>query len=228
MYLCGQNQCSNHEQKILDPVGVFLVLVLGFYFTLTLVIPGYGDKKFQVLNHVKPFSFTNQDGEKVTEGNVDGKVYVAEYFFTTCPGICPILNTNLKEIYDLYRDEDDFVILSHTCDPETDSAQRLKQYADSLKVNTSKWWFLTGTKDSLYEAARSSYLLDDPENNAQNIEEQFLHTQFFALVDKNGQLRRKIYDGLKKDDVEELKKDIRVLLREPRREKRFVNNLFGN
>jgi protein SCO1 len=205
----------------------FVVLVLGFYFTLTKVIPGYGDEKFQVLNHVKPFSFVNQDGEKVTEQDVAGKVYVTEFFFTTCESICPIMNRNMKKIYEAYKDEPDFVILSHTCDPDKDSTGRLRQYADSLQVNTDKWWFLTGRKDSLYDAARASYLLDDPKNNSIDIEEQFLHTQFFALVDRNGQVRRKIYDGLKKDELAELEKDIEVLLKEPPSRARFVNNLFS-
>jgi protein SCO1/2 len=205
----------------------FVVLVFGFYFTLTRVIPGYGDEKFQILNYVKPFSFVNQDGKTVTEQDVAGKVYVAEFFFTTCESICPIMNRNMKKIYEVYKNEPDFVILSHTCDPDKDSVGRLRQYADSLQVNTAKWWFLTGKKDSLYNAARSSYLLDDPKNNSISIEEQFLHTQFFALVDKNGQVRRKIYDGLKKDELAELEKDIDVLLKEPPSRARFVNNLFS-
>jgi protein SCO1/2 len=103
----------------------------------------------------------------------------------------------------------------------------LKWYADSLKVDTKKWWFLTGRKDSLYTAARMSYLLDDPANNGGNIDEQFLHTQFFALVDKRGKVR-KIYDGLKKDELEELTNDIPRLLREPASNKPVGNNLFGN
>ena len=204
------------------------MLIVGFYFTLTKVIPGYGDVKFPVLNDVKPFSFVNQNGKIITERDVAGKVYVAEYFFTTCQGICPILNTNMKKIYEAYKNEPDFQILSHTCDPDRDSVGRLKKYADSLQVNTGTWWFLTGRKDSLYNAARISYLLDDPKNNSQNIEEQFLHTQFFALVDKNGLVRKKIYDGLKKEELEELKKDIAVLLKEHGSQKRFVNNIFAN
>ena len=204
----------------------FTLLVVGFYFTLARIIPGYADKKFQFLNYVQPFTFTNQDGEKITQQDVLGKVYVAEYFFTTCPSICPIMNTNMKKIYEEYKDEPDFLILSHTCDPENDNQNRLKQYSDSLKVNTKKWLFLTGRKDSLYNTARVSYLLDDPKNNAQNINEQFLHTQFFALVDKNGNVRKKIYDGLKKDEIQELKKDIAVLLKEPS-QKRFVNDVFS-
>lgn len=205
----------------------FIVLVFGFYFALTRLIPGYGDKKFQVLNNVKPFTFTNQDGEQVSENTVAGKVYVAEYFFTTCESICPIMNTNMKDIYEEYKDEPDFMILSHTCDPDTDSAARLKFYADSLQVDTRKWVFLTGSKDSLYTAARVSYLLDDPENNSENIEEQFLHTQFFALVDRTGQVRKKIYDGLEEEEVEELKRDIRKLLDEAPTRTRFVNNPFS-
>ena len=206
----------------------FTALAVGFYFTLTKIIPGYGDKKFQVLNNVKPFSFLNQEGKLITEREVEGKVYVAEYFFTTCSGICPILNNNMKKIHERYKNEPGFAILSHTCDPVNDSIGRLKAYADSLGVSGSNWWFLTGRKDSLYHAARVSYLLDDPKNNAGNIDEQFLHTQFFALVDKSGQVRKKIYDGLKKNELKELEDDISVLLEEPAAQKRFVNNVFAN
>lgn len=207
----------------------FTVLVVGFFFVLKEVIPGYGVKRFQVLSQVKPFTFTNQQGKLVTDRDVEGKVYVAEYFFTSCTGICPILNDNMKQIYDRYKEEPDFMILSHTCDPETDSVGRLKQYADSLKVNNDKWLFLTGPKEDLYNAARVSYLLDDPKNNMQNIDDQFLHTQFFALVDKNGKVRKKIYDGLKKKELKELEHDIAVLLKEPAlNNRRLSNNLFTN
>jgi len=216
------------SKKALILTGFFVLLVFGFYFTLTRLIPGYGDKKFLVLNYVKPFSFINQDGRRIDQSDVSGKVYIAEYFFTTCKSICPIMNKNLQQIYEQYKDNPGFVILSHTVDPETDSVGRLKYYADSLKVNTARWWFLTGSKDSLYDAARTSYLVDDPKNNSENIEEQFLHTQFIALVDKNGQVRRKIYDGLKKDELEELKNDIGVLLNEPPGQGRFSNNIFSN
>lgn len=206
----------------------FSVLIVSFFFVLKSIIPGYGVRSFQVLSQVKPFTFTNQDGKLISEQNVQGKVYVAEYFFTSCTGICPILNTNMKGIYERYKDEPDFLILSHTCDPETDSVARIKQYADSLKVDNNKWIFLTGTKESLYNTARISYLLDDPKNNMENIKDQFLHTQFFALVDKNGKVRKKIYDGLKKNELKELENDIAVLLKEPATQTRFSNNLFAN
>ena len=190
----------------------FVVLVLGFYYALTQVIPGFGKVKLPILSYVQPFRFTNQDGKYVTNQDVTGKVYVAEYFFTTCQSICPIMNTNMVDVYQQYKDEPHFLILSHTCDPDNDSVAQLKKYADSLSVNTKQWIFLTGPKDSLYMAAPNSYLLDDSENNLQNINDQFLHTQYFALVDKKGQVR-KIVDGLKKEELQELKKYIGALLK---------------
>jgi protein SCO1 len=215
------------SRKLIFYIVFFVVLVVGFYITLTKVIPGYGKVKLPVLSNVQPFSFTNQDGKLVTERDVEGKVYVTEYFFTTCPGICPKLNTNMLKIYEAYKNESGFVIVSHTSDPDNDNAARLKHYADSMQVNTARWWFLTGRKDSLYQAARNSYLLDDPKNSLKSITDQFLHTQFFALVDRKGQVR-KIYDGLENKEMEELKKDIAGLLKENDRGERFANNIFGN
>jgi protein SCO1 len=208
-------------------IGFFAFLFLGFYFALTRFIPGYGDVKLPVLSSVQAFSFKNQYGKDITNRDVDGKVYVAEYFFTTCKGICPKMNRNMQEIYAMFKKEPDFCILSHTVDPGTDSVARMKRYSDSLGVDTNNWWFLTGRKDSLYHIARGSYLLDDPKNNATNLDEQFIHTQFFALVDKNGQLR-KIYDGLKKDEISNLESDIKDLLKEKATGSRFANSIFTN
>lgn len=186
--------------------GFFLALVLVFFLVV---------KKWLVrhdtISVVQPFAFVNQDGRTVTDKDVEGKVYVAEYFFTTCPGICPTMNNNLREVYEKFKGEKDFLILSHTCDPETDSVAQLKHYADSMKVDTRQWMFLTGRKDSLYTAARISYTIDDPANNLRNIDDDFLHTQFWALVDRNGEVKR-IYDGLKETEVKKLEKDIDEML----------------
>jgi len=191
----------------------FTILLLAFYY---FVFRGTDNWKVKmpVLSYVQPFSFTNQDGEVVTDKNLLNKITVVEYFFTTCKGICPKLNTNMKQVYEIYKNEPDFQILSHTCNPDTDSVSVLKHYSDSLQVNTKKWIFLTGRKDSLYKMARGSYLLDDPKNNVEKIEDQFIHTQFFALVDRQGKVRGKIYDGLKMLEVEQLKQDISKLLKE--------------
>ena len=191
----------------------FTVLLLTFYY---FVFRGTDNWKVKmpILNYVQPFSFTNQDGVAVTDKNLLNKITVVEYFFTTCKGICPKLNTNMKQVYEIYKNEPDFQILSHTCNPDTDSVSVLKHYSDSLQVNTEKWIFLTGRKDSLYQMARGSYLLDDPKNNVEKIEDQFIHTQFFALLDRQVKVRGKIYDGLKGLEVEQLKQDISKLLKE--------------
>ncbi len=191
----------------------FTVLLLGFYYFLFKGTDNW-KVKMPILSYVQPFSFTNQDGGAVTDKDLLNKITVVEYFFTTCKGICPKLNTNMKQVYEIYKKEPDFQILSHTCNPDTDSVSVLKNYADSLQVYTKKWIFLTGRKDSLYQMARGSYLLDDPKNNVEKIEDQFIHTQFFALVDREGKVRGKIYDGLKVLEVEQLKQDISKLLKE--------------
>jgi protein SCO1/2 len=204
---------TKFNQKAIIYIVFFIVLITGFYYFLFKGTDNW-KVKMPVLSYVQPFSFTNQDGQKVTEAVYQNKITVVEYFFTTCKGICPKLNTNMKGIYELYQKEPDFQIVSHTCNPSTDSVSVLKHYADSLQVNTAKWIFLTGRKDSLYQMARGSYLLDDPKNNVEKIEDQFLHTQFFALVDRNGKIRGKIYDGLKPIEVEQLKVDIGRLIKE--------------
>jgi len=214
------------KKKTIIYIGFFVLLFAGFYYGLTLTIPGFGDVKLPVLSYVQPFAFTDQDNQVITQKDLTGKVYVAEYFFTTCKGICPKLNTNMKSLYEAFKNEKDFAILSHTVDPETDTVARMKRYADSLGAKAGHWFFLTGRKDSLYRAARVSYLLDDPKNSDDKIEDQFIHTQFFALVDKSGRVR-KIYDGLKKEELDELEKDIPKLLNE-KAGISFANSLFNN
>jgi protein SCO1/2 len=215
------------NKKLLAYLGFFLVLVLAFYYFLFRGNDMW-KKKLSVISYVKPFHFTNQQGLPFTDKDLLGKVTVVEYFFTTCRGICPKMNTNMKAIYDQFKDEQDFMILSHTCNPETDSVPLLKKYADSLKVNNQKWVFVTGRKDSLYLMARTAYLLDDPKNSLEKIEDQFIHTQFFALVDKDGKVRSQIYDGLKANEIEKLKQDIRTLLAEKSANGNFVNGIFNN
>ena len=191
----------------------FTVLFVGFYFGLKKYIPDFAKSKMEPIGRLMPFAFTNQDGKIFTEKEVEGKVFVAEYFFTTCPSICPRMNANMKTVYEKFKNEKDFLILSHTSDPDKDSASRLKRFADSMGVNTDKWIFLTGRKDSLYRQARYSYKIDDPNNNVQSIEQDFLHSQFFALVDREGRVK-KIYDGLKPSEVNEMMADIKDLLKE--------------
>jgi protein SCO1 len=105
------------SKRFLYYVAFFAVLAVGFYLVMTKLNPGFGDVKLPVQSSVRPFSFVNQDGKHITEKDVFGKVYLAEFFFTTCKSICPIMNTNMKQVYEKYKAEPNFVIISHTCDP---------------------------------------------------------------------------------------------------------------
>ena len=207
-------------------LGFFVLLLCVFYLVLFWGTDLWR-KKLPTISEVKEFAFVNQSGDTVTNREVAGKVQVVEFFFTTCTGICPKMNTNMATISSDFANEDDFMILSHTVDPGKDSVGRLKVYADSLKINGTRWMLLTGTKEKLYEAARKSYLLDDQNNNKEAIEDQFIHTQLFALVDRKGRVRG-IYDGLNKKELAKLDEDIRLVLRESYDGPRFVNGIFQN
>jgi protein SCO1/2 len=191
----------------------FVALVIGFFGFLNYALPGFVKPKMPPIGTVQPFAFINQDGKYVTEKDIEGKVVAVNFFFTTCKSVCPKMNNNLMAVYKKFQSEPDFLLLSHTSDPERDSVAVLKHYADSLKVDTKKWIFLTGRKDSLYNAARHSYKIDDPANFVQNIDDDFLHTQFIALVNKKGEVV-KIYDGIKPSEVKEMELDIPKLLKE--------------
>ena len=208
--------------------GVFFIILTGVFFYFVFAGTDNWRAKLPTVSYVKPFYFTNQDGKTIDEDDLKGKVTVVEYFFTTCKGICPKMNGSLKKIYEEYKGEPDFMILAHTVQPETDSVARLKFYADSMKIDTKKWVLVTGRKDSLYKAARGSYLLDDPANSVEKLEDQFIHTQFLALVDKGGNVRGGVYDALKKDEMEKLSKDIKGLLKEKVGPNGFVNSVFNN
>jgi protein SCO1/2 len=191
----------------------FFVLILGGFYAALMLTTDFAKVKLPILTTVQPFSFLRQDSVMVSQADVKNRVYVAEYFFTTCKGICPKMNKNMKVIYEKFKAQPNFMIISHTVNPDTDSLSVLKHYADSLEASTTNWWFVTGSKDLLYKTARESYLLDDPKNNSKNIEEQFLHTQFFTLVDRQGRVRG-VYDGIKKEEVDQLMKDITELIAE--------------
>lgn len=190
----------------------FIALIFIFYGVISWLIPGFSERQAQPISKVAPFAFTNQYGKHFTNKDVAGKIYVAEFFFTTCPGICPMMNDNMKQVFNTFKGNADFLILSYTCDPKTDSAAKLNLYADSLQVNNSNWIFLTGRKDSLYNMARLSYTIDDPANNLKNVEDDFLHSQFWALVNRKGEVLG-IYDGLKQSEINKLIKDIFIELK---------------
>lgn len=174
----------------------------------------YGPKRALKINDttyhtIPPFNFINQYNQKITENDVEGKVYVVDYFFTTCQSICPVMSTGLERVYKEYKSRSDFMILSHTVDPETDSVAQLLSYSKLHGVNDSKWQFVTGEKKHLYEVARKGYLLNAEEGNGGA--EDFIHTQNFALVDKERHIRG-FYDGTDSIEINRLIIDIKLLL----------------
>lgn len=240
-------------KRVLFYVAFFTLLIAAFLF-FVFKDEDLTKSLLPVLNeNVQDFSFINQDGKKITQDDVDGKVYVTEYFFTTCKGICPKMNANMRRVFDKFKDEPGFLILSHTCMPETDSVPLLKAYEAKMingkleknedgsynifydsannkqqPVVNPNWDFVTGEKDALYKMARQSYLIDNNKpDSTQNINEQFIHTQFFALVDKQRRVRG-IYDGLVEDDMQKLFKDIKGLLKEKVTSKHFMNGFSSN
>jgi len=160
---------------------------------------------------IPDFEFTDQNKRKVNKQTLKDKIYVTEFFFTTCKSICPVMNDHLTGVYKEFKNEPDFLILSHTVDPETDSVPVLKMYADAHGVNDDRWLFVTGKKPELYELARKGYLLNAEEGKGD--EEDFIHTQNFALIDKESHIRG-FYDGTDSAEIVRLKQDIHVLLKE--------------
>lgn len=160
------------------------------------------------------FSFQNQNNETITNNDVEGKVFVAEYFFTTCLSICPIMNAEMQRVYEKYKSQDDFVVLSFTVDPEVDTVAQMKKYAERHNAG-NKWHFLTGNKDELYSLARKSFFVLKPAE-AENIGDagsDFIHTNNFVLVDRQRRIRG-YYDGTKPTSVDSLMIDIGRLLKE--------------
>jgi protein SCO1 len=189
-------------------------IFMGYYYKVsretpkTLPILGEGDHR------VRQFSFINQDGKKVTNDDVKGKVYVVEYFFTTCKGICPKMNENISKVYQAFKGNNKVMILSHTVDPLKDTVEAMKEYSLRFEADPSQWLFLTGDKKELYDMARYSYLVTAADDTATvDIQSDFIHTDRFVLVDEIGHIRGQ-YEGTNKGSIDQLIGDIKELLKE--------------
>ncbi|SDL02723.1 protein SCO1/2 [Catalinimonas alkaloidigena] len=162
---------------------------------------------------IPAFQFTDQEGETVTTDDFDDKVYVADFFFTTCQSICPIMSKQMLRVYKAYEDNDQVSFISHTVDPGYDSVAVLRDYADKLGVdNSDKWHFVTGEKDDIFSMSREAYLVpvqDDPERGVESLD----HSGKLILIDKDRRIRG-YYDGTDAADVDQLIHDIDLLLQE--------------
>ena len=156
---------------------------------------------------ISDFTLTNQNGEKITQENYNDKIYVADFFFTTCQDICPIMTKNMYKLQQELKNDKEILFLSHTVIPEIDNVERLKEYAVVNNVDDSKWNLVTGDKRQIYELARKSYLaVEDSEFEKYDM----IHTENFMLIDKEKQIRG-FYDGTNDKEIEKLLSDIQIL-----------------
>lgn len=165
-----------------------------------------------VYHTIDSFVFFDQDSSRVSRETVEGKVYVADFFFTTCPSICPVMATQMLRVYDKYKNRNDFMILSHSIDPEYDTVALLGDYARRLGVEEGgNWRFLTGTETDVYELGERKYFATaQPDQTAPG---GYLHSGAFLLIDRKGRVRGH-YDGTKSEEVDKLMSDIDLLLEE--------------
>jgi len=194
----------------------FLVALLAFSCSQEKKLPFLGPKQVNakgdtVYHQIPSFRFLNQDSIFVSEKDVEGKVYVADFFFTTCPTICPKMKTQMLRIYERYKDRDEVRIISHSIDPDFDTPNVLKDYAARLQVKAPKWNLLTGDKAAIYQLGQKSYMVSAQEDP--NEAGGFVHSGAFILVDKNRHVRG-IYDGTVEAEVNHLLEDMEVLLKE--------------
>lgn len=162
-------------------------------------------------HRVGSFSLTDQDGHEITEKNFKDKIYITDFFFVTCPTICPKMTKQMDRVYHEFEENNEISFLSHTVMPEADSVPVLKKYADDIGVSSDKWKFVTGDRKQIYSLARKTYFAAVTEGDGGP--NDFVHTENFVLVDKEKKLRG-FYDGTSKKDVDRLITDIYALLEE--------------
>jgi len=206
---------------LLLPSLLYIYLIQGKHNFAHLPFVTYMDEQGEMQVRKAPaFAFTDQNGKTFSSENLNGKIYVVDFFFTSCPSICPIMTANMTKIHERFAHYEDFEIVSLTVDPTRDTPDILKEYAVNRKIDSPKWHFLTGEKDSLYNVAYkflSSAMEDDSAPGG------FLHTEYFALVDKEGNMRSReddngniigVYDGTNAAHINDLIDDIKILIAE--------------
>lgn len=179
-----------------------------------MVTPELVDESIQYVKKyhtIAPFSMTNQNGQPITEKDYDNTIYVADFFFTTCPSICPIMTKNMYALQEKLADLPQVKLLSFSVTPQIDSVAQLKRYALKNKVDDARWNLVTGSKKEIYQLARKSYLVvkDDGDGGPYDM----IHTENFVLVDKQKRIRG-FYDGTQQEAMDAIYNDIKLLLTE--------------
>ena len=191
-----QLMSENEKLKIYNPIDVNPKLV------------DFSVKNIKKNHTIDDFELINQNGEVITNADYEGKIYIADFFFTRCNNICIAMAYNMSELQEFYKDDQEIMFLSHSVTPVIDSVPVLKKYAIEKGVIDGKWNLATGLKTHIYDLARKNYfaVLDEGDGD----ENDFIHTEQFVLIDKERRIRG-FYDGTEKEDMEKIKKDIAIL-----------------
>ncbi|MDA9763783.1 MAG: SCO family protein [Opitutales bacterium] len=182
------------------------------YYTEPTFTPLWFDEMPEDLHEIPSFSLTDQSGQTINQEQLKGNIYIANFFFTACPGICPKMTANLQGIQESFANEPLVKILSHSVAPSVDTVKQLKDYAERNEIDGTKWHLLTGSQESIYTLARKSYFADKAIGFNKSTQE-FLHTENLLLIDSEGRIRG-VYNGIRSLDMQRLSTDIHTLLKE--------------
>lgn len=171
-----------------------------------------GDQSLDTFHRISPFQLINQDGEAISQKTFEGKIYIADFFFTSCSGICPKMTSNMGIVQAEFAKDDEILILSHSVTPEKDSVSVLKTYAEEKGVISNKWHLVTGPQKEIYKLGRRDYFIEEDLGLKKNLDD-FLHTENFVLIDKKGHIRG-LYNGLNKSSINQLIIDVKALKKE--------------
>lgn len=196
--------CKNENKSRVD--------YLPYYIDATFT-PMWYENTVPSNTHIIPdFKLTDQNGDTITNKTFENKVYITDFFFTSCPGICKKMTSNMFLLQKEFIDNKDVLLLSHSVMPETDSVSTLANYAEAYEINNLKWHLVTGDRKEIYNLGRNSYFVEE-DLGLKKDENDFLHTENFILIDKNRHIRG-IYNGLNKTAIKQLITDINTLLKE--------------
>lgn len=166
----------------------------------------------EITHRIGDFSFSNQEGKQIDQTYISNRIHVANFIFTSCPSVCPVMTQNVKELEEAYANREDFAILSYSVTPWIDDVERLATYTKNQDIFSNNWHFLTGEKGKIYDLARTSYFAEEDIGFTKDSTE-FLHTEHILLVDKTQRIRG-IYNGTLQLEIKQLIKDVETLLQE--------------
>ena len=201
-----------------------VVMLRRYFFDTVQNVTSYGKTTSDTVWHkVRDFTLTNQLGKQVSLSDLEGKIIVADFFFTSCPIVCPTLTRNMKRLQDAFNKTDTIVrFLSFSVDPKRDSAERLKKYADKYGINHDTWWMLTGDKDEIYDIAKKEFKANIADTR---VDTNFIHTEYFFILDKD-RVVRGWYNGMDSMHLNKLANDVVLLMLE--KDKKKKRRIFGS